>query len=142
MNKRRALALLREYLEDYSTNYSYRLHKKFVEELGEIIQKNAVGQEAEVFNLLIKQFSFVNTLGLLVNEADSNEILKDIGKEKNYYSLHIQNKTVNIRLLMTFSENNNPVFLAAFFEKAGKKASDYSQWLSVIKERDRQMGEY
>ena len=37
---------------------------------------------------------------------------------EEYYSLHIQNKIVNIRLLMTFY-NEVPIFLAAFNEKEG-----------------------
>lgn len=139
MNKRKALEKLIEYLQDYSENSVFYFHKKFVEELGNIIQKNAVGYEKEVFNIMIKQFSFVKTMGNRVNEVDSNEILNSTGKDKDYYSLHIQNKIVNIRMLMTFSNENCPMFLAAFFEKAGKRVSDYSQWLMVIKERYEQM---
>lgn len=141
MNKSKALKQLIEYLEDYNTKYSYIFHKKFVEELSDIILKNAVGCEIEVFKILIKQFSFVNTMGIMVHEADSNEILKSTGNARDYYSLHIQNRIVNIRILMAFSNEENPVFLAAFFEKAGKNISDYSQWMPIIKERYKQIGE-
>ena len=42
---------------------------------------------------------------------------------------------------MTFDENEDPVFLVAFFERAGKKASDYTQWKRVLKSRYEQMYE-
>ena len=50
-----------------------------------------------------KQFGFVNTLNTRVNEADSNEILKDTGDDGDYYSLHIKSKTLNLRMLMRFT---------------------------------------
>lgn len=56
-----------------------------------------------------------------INEADSNEKLKNTGSETEYYSLHIQNKVMNIRILMTFvGERNTPVFLGMFYERSGK----------------------
>lgn len=141
MNKRKALEKLREYLKDYSENGRFYFHKKFIEEFSIIIKKNAVGHEMEVYNIMIKQFCFVNTMGIMVYEADNNEILKSTGNDKDYYSLHIQDKIVNIRMLMTFSAEGNPIFLATFFEKSGKRISDYSQWVPIIKERYKQIGE-
>lgn len=88
--------------------------------------------------LFFIRVSFVNALGIRVDCADGNEKLKGMKSEQEYYSLHIQNKTVNIRLLMTF-KNEVPMFLAAFNEKEGKKTTDYSQWERVIKERSKQI---
>lgn len=141
MNKRKALEELVKYLQEYSNTGMFYFHKKFIAELSEILQKNAVGHEKEVFNILIKQLGFVKAMNTRVNEADNNEILSNIGNDKKYYSLHIQDKVVNIRMLMTFSDEYNPIFLAAFFEKAGKRVSDYSQWLPIIRERYEQIGE-
>ncbi len=139
MNKRKALELLVDYLNEYSTSMGFYFHNKFCEELRTVISKNAVGCEKEVFSIMVKQFGFIKTMGYRVNEADSNEILKGIGQEQDYYSLHIQNRTVNIRMLLTFMDDCTPVFLAAFFEKEGKKVSDYSQWKPIIKNRYKQI---
>ena len=138
MNKRKALELLTEYLKECGSDFYF--HKEFILELQDIILHNAIGHERELFHLLVKQLGFVKTMGEQVHKADSNEILKNTGKEKDYYSLHIQDKIVNVRLLMTFTDSHNPVFLAAFYERTGKKASDYSKWETVIKERYDQIG--
>ena len=136
MNKEKALELLKNYLDEYGDGFVF--HSSFICEFKEILLKNAQGVEKEVFNLLVKQLSFVNALGIRVDCADGNEKLKGMKSEQEYYSLHIQNKTVNIRLLMTF-KNEVPMFLAAFNEKEGKKTTDYSQWERVIKERSKQI---
>ncbi|MDO4328128.1 MAG: hypothetical protein Q4C66_02175 [Lachnospiraceae bacterium] len=141
MNKRKALELLIAYINEYSTDTGFCFHIKFIEELNAIITSHAVGHEKEVFQILIKQFAFVKNLGIRVNEADNNEILSHMGQGSYYYSLHIQDKIVNIRLLMTFSVSGTPLFLGAFFEKAGKRVSDYSQWLPIMDERAKQIGE-
>ena len=136
MKKEKALELLKNYLDEYGDGFVF--HSSFICEFKEILLKNAQGAEKEVFNLLVKQLSFVNALGIRVDCADGNEKLKGMKSEQEYYSLHIQNKTVNIRLLMTF-KNEVPMFLAAFNEKEGKKTTDYSQWERVIKERSKQI---
>jgi len=136
MNKEKALELLKNYLDEYGDGFVF--YSSFICEFKEILLKNAQGAEKEVFNLLVKQLSFVNALGIRVDCADGNEKLKGMKSEEEYYSLHIQNKTVNIRLLMTF-KNEVPMFLAAFNEKEGKKTTDYSQWERVIKERSKQI---
>lgn len=136
MNKEKALELLKDCLVEYGNDFIF--HCNFFVELKEIILKNAKGSEKEVFNLLIKQFSFVKTMGDRVDTADSNEKLKGIKADEDYYSLHLQNKTVNIRLIMTF-DGNIPVFLVAFFEREGKRVTDYSRWERVMKERYNQI---
>lgn len=40
---------------------------------------------------------------------------------------------------MTLDEKDNPVFLAAFYERAGKKVSDYAQWKKVLANRYSEM---
>lgn len=136
MNKEKALKLLMNYLDEYGEFFVF--HSSFVSEFQEILLQNAKGAEKEVFNLLVKQLSFVKLLGVRVDCADGNEKLKGMTSGEEYYSLHIQNKIVNIRLLMTFY-SEVPIFLAAFNEKEGKKATDYSQWERVIKARSKQI---
>lgn len=130
MNKKKAFELLKENLEKYLEE-GFIFHKRFLEELRTLI-KDASGQEKEIFALLIKQFSFVKVQGKAVNEADSNEIIKHM--EREYYSLHLQGKNFNLRFLMTFDDDANPVFLVAFYERSGKRKTDYSQWKDVLKQ--------
>ena len=140
MNKRKAQELLIEYLTEYDRE-GFHFHFKFIEEMLTIVNKNAVGHENQLYQILVKQCSYVKTMGRMVHEADSNEILKEMKTEQEYYSLHIKDKVLNVRLLMTFDQNGSVFFLAAFFEKGGKKISDYSKWKNVIQRRYIQMKE-
>lgn len=139
MNKRQAFALLRCYLREYGGNFYF--HSQFVKDLGDILSQNVSGHEKRLFQLLIKQLEYVKNMGVRVNEADSNEILSHTQTGRIYYSLHLTDKVLNIRLLMTFFGENEPVFLAAFFERAGKRKSDYSKWIPIMERRRKQMEE-
>ena len=141
MNKQKELKELFEYIEEYKERDQYLFHMKFIEELSLLLSKDASGHEKELFNIMIKQFGFVNTLNTRVNEADSNEILKDTGDDGDYYSLHIKSKTLNLRMLMRSTEENLPVFLGIFHERSGKRVSDYTGWVPIIKARYNQIKE-
>ena len=100
---------------------------------------DASGNEKEIFALLVKQLNFVKELKNQVYTADGNEIIRYLDRE--YYSLHLSGKNFNLRLLMTFDEENTPIFLAAFYERSGKRASDYTQWKPVLANRYAEMQE-
>lgn len=91
----------------------------------------------KIFSLLIKQLNFVKVLGKNVYSADSNEIIKY--QERTYYYLNLSGKNFNLRLIMTFNDENEPVFLTAFYERSGKKVSDYSQINKVLNHRYNEM---
>lgn len=122
MNRKKALEELSKYLQEYC-NSGFIFHNEFISDF-QVLIKEVHGHETELFQLLIKQLAFVKELGCNVFSADSNEILK-YGSYRLYYSLHLQSKIFNIRIIMTFHENI-PVFLVAFYERAGKKHTDYS----------------
>ena len=128
MNKKEAIRELSQNLEKYFV-IGFCFHLMFIAELKKLLEK-ATGNEKEIFSLLIKQLDFIKVLGKEVYKADSNEIIKY--QERNYYSLHLSAKNFNFRLLMTFDDENNPIFLAAFYERSGKRVSDYSLWSKVI----------
>lgn len=131
MNKREAFLTLANSLEEYLQK-GFEFHPIFMKEFKDLLD-GARGHEREIFSLLIKQLNYVSSLGKQVYKADGNEIIKYLNRE--YYSLHLSGKNFNIRLLMTFDENEDPVFLAAFFERSGKRVSDYTQWKQVLKSR-------
>lgn len=131
MNKKKAFELLKEYLNQFARE-SFVFHSRFVEEFEELIY-DAKGMEKEIFALLIKQLSFVKQLKMRVHLADSNEKL--MHQTGEYYSLHLKGKNFNLRLLLAFGKNGNPVFLAAFYEREGKRATDYSKIMPVLETR-------
>ncbi len=142
MNKKKALEELKKYLTEYY-NYGFIFHPRFIEELSSLL-KSVQGHEAELFNLLAKQLSFVKDLGTQAHTADSNEHLKYKSKQL-YTSLHLSSKNFNIRFIMTFDNDLQPVFLLAFYERSGKSSTDYSKYEEPAKKRFRELyveGEY
>ena len=49
--------------------------------------------------------------------------------------MHLSGKNFNFRLLMAFDEKDTPKFLVAFYECAGKKKTDYTQYKKVLDSR-------
>ena len=93
----------------------------------------AIQPEADLGVGLVKQLNFLKELGTNVCKADSNEIIKN--QDRDYYSLHLSGKNFNFRLLMAFDEKDTPKFLVAFYERAGKKKTDYTQYKKVLDSR-------
>lgn len=83
---------------------------------------------------MIKQFGYVKDLKLQAYTANGNEHLK-YKSEQLYTSLHLSSKSFNVRFIMTFHDNQQPVFLVAFYERAGKSKTDYSQYEKIAKNR-------
>lgn len=133
MNKYQAVQLLIQYLSQYDMEFVF--HSEFINEIKELLSKNLAGQEKKFFNLMIKQLGFVQTMGKRVHEVNGNERLSNINFEIDLYSLHLNNNVFNIRFLIAFLPNDNPIFLAAFYERAGKKRTNYDSKIGVAKNR-------
>lgn len=132
MNKKKALELLFEYLEEYEDLFIF--HDMFVKELSQMITTVLKGNEKPFFKQLIKQFKFIDSKRKTVHSADSNEILKNF-PDGDWYSIHVTTDIVNVRLLITFLDNLQPVFLVCFNEKSGKRASGYEQYKDILVNR-------
>ena len=108
-------------------------HPKFLDEVDQMLRNELSGKEKEFVKATIQQLTFVRELGKDVNLADSNEILRS-GGEQQFYSLHLKRKQFNIRFLIAF-EDNIPLFLCAFFERSGKRQTDYTTYNPVLRSR-------
>lgn len=113
-------------------------HPEFINEMSKLVKK-LKGNETELYYLLTKQLGFVDECGKNVNIADHNEILKHV-KTFDCYSLHLVGKNFNIRMLMTFVENDRPLFLCVFNEKSGKRSTNYTEPVERAKARLQQYG--
>ncbi|NBI83381.1 hypothetical protein D3Z48_15135, partial [Clostridiaceae bacterium] len=130
MNTKQALEELAKHLQKH---HKFYFDPDFQEELVQLLA-DLTGHEHKFFALLEKQFAFVASLNRQVNLADSNEILKH-GDNPPIYSLHLQQNNFNIRFLMCFSEEGIPCFLCAFYERSGKRKTDYTKRAETAKER-------
>ena len=90
---------------------------------------------------LEKQFlSKLRTQLLILNEyKDSAHIrfpdsFEKLRHTKNLYSMKLKNRQYNIRILYTFQKDGT-ILLYAFYERSGKRSSDYSKPIKIAKER-------
>ena len=122
MNKDTVLIQLVRFLSEYS--YSNLI----IEELLGLISKS--GNEKRFFTLLISRLRILGTMGI---DAVNLTEFENIGK--GIYSMHLAAKGFNIRILYGFLPNRKPVLLLAFYERAGKKKTDYSPHLETAQRR-------
>lgn len=137
MNIQKALELLKTYLNKYGNTFV--IHPKFITELSSLIKKELKGQENLFFKRMVAQLDNIVTFRETVNTVDSNEILK-AGNTKNgtplkLYSIHITAKQFNIRFIICFNQKTNPLLLSVFFERSGKKKTDYSSIIETATQR-------
>lgn len=129
MNKKAALLLLKEYLDEYT----FDLHPRFFKELSDLLAKDLKGKEERFFKLLVTQLKNMQTFGVMVHNVDSNEILQV--HDKHFYSIHLQQSQFNVRLLVHISDAGKCTLLCAFNERSGKKSTDYTNYIPVLQKR-------
>lgn len=122
MNKDNVLELLLALLGDVV--FSSRL----VQEIVDIIAKN--GQEANFVKTLALRLRMLSMLGLQATQAKTFEPIQD-----GIYSMHLDNKVYNIRILYAFLPDQQPALLLAFYERGGKRKTDYTPYIEPAKAR-------
>ncbi|MDF2952300.1 MAG: hypothetical protein K0S18_1883 [Anaerocolumna sp.] len=130
MNKIRAMIELKTLLE------GTKAHPAVGKEIFELIL--GTGSEKEFIRLLGKQLEFIRQLGNRVIELAQFEKLKDY---KNLYSMHLEGKTFNIRVLYSYGINCE-IFLHCFYEKEGKSTSEYRTHAPIAIERLKEMEDW
>lgn len=127
MNKDEAFKLLELYLGEFEK------HPLFIKELQDLLKKELKGKEKQFFPMLITQLNNLRSFGIAIAQVDGHERLKGDGCD--FYSIHIQRKEFNVRLLVYIAGNGEPYLLSAFYERGGKKKTDYSEKIKVLKSR-------
>ncbi len=133
MNTNEALSLLKTLLGDFD------IHPRFLSELRDLLKKDLKGKEEQFFKLLITQLNNIRTFGIMVHTIDENEQLK--GFDGHYYSIHLQQKQFNVRMLVHISTENKCSILCIFYERSGKKATGYAKYSKTLLERLAEMEE-
>ena len=133
MNTKDALNVLKKYF----TGYTCKIHEQFIIELGKLLKKELKGKEEIFFKGFTTQLNNIRTFGYLVHRTDDNEILK--GGDGHFYSIHLQHKQFNIRFIIYIDKDNVPYFLCCFYEREGKRKTDYTSYTLVMKQRLEQL---
>ena len=133
MNTRDAIHQLLIYLE------VFQVHPRFIKELSALLKKELKGKEQKFFTLLITQLKNIQEFGSMIYMIDSNEKL--FKNKEIFYSIHLQQAQFNVRLLIHISDTNAQL-LAAFYERSGKKSTDYTQYIEVLEHRLDELTKY
>lgn len=114
-----------------------KMHPLFLKEIRQLLSKELRGKESNFFKILSTQLHNIEVFGTMIHTVDSNEKLKNW--DKTFYSIHLQQQQFNIRLLIYITDDHMPLFLCAFYERSGKKKTDYTTYKSVLESRLNQM---
>lgn len=96
------------------------------------------GSENSIFNLLLMRLSFLQNLGA---KAVQHKEFEAIGN--GLYSMHLTGKGFNIRILYSFLPDRSPILLCAFYERGGKRKTDYTPYKgSALSRLERFKGEF
>ena len=91
-------------------------------ELKDILSRS--GYEQKFGAQLFARLNMLRALGADVIKAKEFERIDD-----TIYSMHCTGTEYNIRILFAFTENGLPLLLLAFFERGGKRKTDYAQYI-------------
>lgn len=104
---------------------------RMVTELIEII--SGTGIEKKVLKLLLIRLKLLSIYGA---EAITFREFERINE--TVYSMHLSQTGFNIRILYSFFDNGKPTLLLCFYERSGKRSTDYSTYLPVAAARFRE----
>ena len=108
---------------------TFEFHPEFYKEFAELV--SGTGFEKQVVNQFIFKLNAIIELG---NIDHGPKWLEKLKTYDNMYSLHLDSKSYNFRLL--FSKNDKgKYFLRMFYERSGKKATSYAPNVKIAIER-------
>lgn len=124
MNKKKALSQLILML----SRSGFIIYQKMIDELMSIVGNSGV--EDKVFSIFSARLEFLTNHG---NHAQiCHKEFEHIGE--GIYSMHIAVDPLNIRILYAFRDPNT-ILLLAFYERGGKKHTDYTYKISEARKR-------
>lgn len=138
MNKDEALRLLSEYLSLRQNDFV--IHPEFIRKIKGLLKKEIKGSEAKFFQQMITQLDNIKLSGKNVHKIDGNEILSGVGNDAlgnpwSLYSIHLSSDRYNVRFIIKFDDQSVPFLLYAFYERTGKRKTDYTVPIKISKER-------
>lgn len=104
------------------------LHKSLVDEIIDIIAKS--GNELQIFKQFKKLLRILLDLGVNAIQHLEFERLNEA-----MYSMHIDGKGYNLRILYAFLPSGSPTLLLCFYERGGKRVTDYTTYIDPAKTR-------
>lgn len=135
---------LKKFLEKNNNNPHPRFHSGFIKDLKKLIKKQLKNAESNFCINFISILEQIMELGNKIYQVNSHEILKKMGRDSSgnpyeIYSIHITDKRYNVRLLISFDTNQNPLFLTIFNEISRNHGSTYDDYKDIAKSRKEEL---
>ena len=127
MNQQEKIAAIFELFEPFL------VHDKLYEELIDVMARS--GQFKQIYNLLTKALNQLRELGNKTTEIPSFEVLTGTD---GIYSMHLRNKSLNLRILYSYS-NSGEILLHCFHEKDDSRKSSYDAHIPIAEQRKKEM---
>lgn len=116
------------------------LHPEFISEFSNLVQN--AGLEVRIARSLLTRMEQIRACGLdfLCSSGNPNfEKLK--GSGSGLYSIHIKGNNMNYRILLTCTSSGK-ILLHTFYERGGKRNSNYAKAIEIAKKRMQEMSDY
>ena len=110
----------------------FNVHPSFLEELANILLKN-ISDRKRFFRQLVTLLFNIKNFGFMINTVDHHEKIKYT--DLSIYSLHLSSSQYNVRFLAYINNEGKCYFLSAFYERNGKRKTDYSSQIAALKSR-------
>lgn len=108
---------------------TFEFHPEFYKEFVELT--SASGAERQLVKQFITRLHAIIALG---NIDFGTKWLEHLKEYDNMYSLHLDSKSQNFRLLFS-KKSNGKYFLRMFYERSGKKVTSYAPNVKIAIER-------
>lgn len=115
------------------------VHDRCYVEFSILIKKDLSGHQADFLRQMSIQLRNLQNFKHGIYKIDDNEKLK--GTNESLYSLHMQSKNYNVRLIVSINKEGIPLLLTVFNERSGKKATDYTSRIPVAESRLKELKE-
>jgi len=109
--------------------FNFIVHAECINDLVNILQNE--GNSGVFLSCLDTRLKSLELLGYEATKLNSFEKLTN---NKNLYSIKFKGKH-NIRILYSYNEKSNECLLLSFFEKTGKRKTEYSHYIPTARRR-------
>lgn len=111
--------------------YDIIIHQDLLKDLAGLL--NNAGIKKEFLAKFKKNLSVLSEYSTKAHLLSSNQFER-LKKDDNLFSMHIKGKTFNIRIIYSFLSDNT-ILLHGFYERSGKRSTDYFKAIDIAKQR-------
>lgn len=124
MNKYKTQQKLAELLEEVE------FHEAVLDEINDLVLKKGI--VAQFIRIFEKNIALIKELGKSVTATKNFETLR--GAE-GLCSMKFKGKDMNLRMLYSYDESSNTIFLHLFYERDDSSNESYKKHISIAKKR-------